>query len=94
MAVADLSFNESRSLRSYGTIEGSYRISDRFRLNARAGYDVLNLRDLRVGIAEVIGSLGESVRGRSVQANNTATRYMLESYLGYDRGAELRRRSI
>jgi TonB-linked SusC/RagA family outer membrane protein len=86
VAVAELSFNESRSLRSYGTIEGSYRISDRFRLNARAGYDVLNLRDLAWESPNVIGSLGESVRGRSVQANNTATRYMLESYLGYDYG--------
>jgi TonB-linked SusC/RagA family outer membrane protein len=86
VAVAELSFNESRSLRSYGTIEGSYRISDRFRLNARAGYDVLNLRDLTWESPNVIGSLGESVRGRSVQANNTATRYMLESYLGYDFG--------
>ncbi len=86
VAVAELSFNESRALRSYGTIEGSYRISDDFRLNARAGYDVLNLRDLAWESPNVIGSLGESVRGRSVQANNTATRYMLESYLGYDYG--------
>lgn len=84
VAVADLSFNESRSLRSYGTIEGSFRINDQFRLNARAGYDVLNLRDLTWESPNVIGSLGESVRGRAVQANNTATRYMLESYLGYD----------
>ncbi|HZO19611.1 MAG TPA: SusC/RagA family TonB-linked outer membrane protein, partial [Gemmatimonadaceae bacterium] len=84
VAVADLSFNESRSLRSYGTIEGSFRINDSFRLNSRAGFDVLNLRDLTWESPNVIGSLGESVRGRAVQANNTATRYMLESYLGYD----------
>lgn len=86
VAVAELSFNESRTLRSYGTIEASYRISDRFRLNARGGYDVLNLRDLAWESPNVIGSTGESARGRSTQANNTATRYMLESYLGYDYG--------
>lgn len=84
VAVADLSFNESRSLRSYGTIESALRITDRMRLNARAGYDVLNLRDLAWESPNVVGSLGESVRGRSVQAHNTATRYMLESYLSYD----------
>ncbi len=86
VAVGELSFNESRTLRTYGTIEGSYRISDRLRLNARGGYDVLNLRDLAWESPNVIGSAGESARGRSTQANNTATRYMIESYLGYDYG--------
>ena len=38
----------------------------------------------RLLLPNVIGSAGESARGRSTQANNTATRYMIESYLGYD----------
>ena len=86
VAVAELSFNESRSLRSYGNIEASYRISDRLRLNGRAGYDVLNLRDLAWESPAVVGSGAEGVDGRSTQANNTATRYIVESYVAYDLG--------
>lgn len=84
VAVSDLSFNESRALRTYGSIEGAFRIDDHFRLTGRAGYDVLNLRDLAWQSPNVIGSNGENVRGVSIQGNNTASRYMLESYLGYD----------
>ena len=84
VAVAELSFNESRSLRAYGSIEGSFRVTDNFRVNGRAGYDVLNLRDLSWESPNVIGSNGENVRGVSQQGNNTASRYMLEGFVGYD----------
>jgi TonB-linked SusC/RagA family outer membrane protein len=84
VAVADFNFNESRSLRSYGNIESTIRLAENLRLSARGGYDVLNLRDLAWGSPRVVGSSDESVGGVSVQGNNTATRFMLESYLGYD----------
>jgi TonB-linked SusC/RagA family outer membrane protein len=84
VAVADFNFNESRSLRSFGNIEATMRITDHFRLNARGGYDVLNLRDLAWGSPRVVGSSDETVGGFSLLANNTAQRFTIESYLGYD----------
>jgi TonB-linked SusC/RagA family outer membrane protein len=84
VAVAEHNFNESRSLRSFGNIEATMRITDHFRLNARGGYDVLNLRDLAWGSPRVVGSSDETVGGFSLLANNTAQRFTLESYLGYD----------
>ena len=84
VAVAEHNFNETRVLRSYGNIESTVRLTDNLRLSGRGGYDVLNLRDLAWGSPRVVGSSDESVGGVSVQGNNTATRFMLESYLGYD----------
>ena len=84
VAVAEHNFNESRALRTYGNIESTLRITDHLRLTARGGYDVLNLRDLQWGSPRVVGSSDESRGGFSLQANNTATRFTLESYLGYD----------
>ena len=84
VAVAENSFNESRVLRSFGNIEATARLTDHLRLNARGGYDVLNLRDLAWGSPRVVGSSDESVGGTSAQGNNTATRFTLESFVGYD----------
>ncbi|MGQ0712301.1 MAG: SusC/RagA family TonB-linked outer membrane protein [Gemmatimonadaceae bacterium] len=84
VAVAEFNFNESRALRSFGNIEATVRLTDHLRLNARGGYDVLNLRDLAWGSPRVVGSSDETVGGFSVLANNTAQRFTLESYLGYD----------
>lgn len=84
VAVAEHNFNETRVLRSFGNIEATIRLTDHLRLNARGGYDVLNLRDLAWGSPRVVGSSDESVGGFALQANNTATRFTVESYLGYD----------
>ena len=84
IAVAEHNFNESRALRSFGNVEATVRLTDHLRLNARGGYDVLNLRDLAWGSPRVVGSSDESVGGFALQANNTATRFTIESFLGYD----------
>ena len=94
VAVGQQNFRESRAFRSIGSLEAAYRFTDRLRLTARGGLDVLNLRDLGWDSPNVIGSYAETARGISRQGNNTATKYVLESFLGYDQASNFGQLSL
>ena len=81
LAIATYDRAESRSLRALGNLEAAYQISSAVTLNARAGMDVLNLRDLRWNSPLVRGTYSANVFGESIIGNTTANRYVLESFL-------------
>ncbi len=81
LALATYDRAESRSLRVFGNVEGSYEISPTVTFNARAGIDVLNLRDLRWNSPLVRSTYAANVFGESVIGNSTANRYVIESYV-------------
>jgi TonB-linked SusC/RagA family outer membrane protein len=84
LAIALLDEAESRTFRALGNVEMQLALTDALRLNARVGADVLNLRDLRYMSPKVIGTYASSQGGIGQQGNNTATRYVSESFLQYD----------
>ena len=83
IAIGTYNMAESRSLRAFGSVEAAYTVSDMLTLNGRLGMDVLNLRDLRWFSPRVGGSYAESVYGESIIGNQTASRYVLESFLDF-----------
>ena len=85
VAVGELAAVESRSLRALGNIEGQLSFTDQLRLTARVGLDLLNLRDLEWGSPLIIGAYSAGAQGVAKIGNNTAHRYVLESFLGYNR---------
>jgi TonB-linked SusC/RagA family outer membrane protein len=86
VAVGKFSSVESRVLRALGNVEGTFAFTDHLQLTSRAGLDVLNVRDLRWNSPLVAGSYAAGAGGQAQQGNNTANRYVLESFLGYNRG--------
>ncbi len=85
IAIGTYNFAESRSLRAFGSLEAAYVVSDMVTVNGRLGMDVLNLRDLRWFSPRVGGSYAESVFGESIIGNQTANRYVLETYVDFRR---------
>lgn len=83
IAIGTFNSAESRTLRAFGSLEAAYVASDVLTLNGRLGMDVLNLRDLRWFSPRVGGSYAESVYGESIIGNQTANRYVLETYLDF-----------
>jgi TonB-linked SusC/RagA family outer membrane protein len=83
IAIATYNFAESRTFRAFGSLEAAYALTDVLTLNGRVGMDILNLRDLRWFSPRVGGSYAESVYGESIIGNQTASRYLLESYLEF-----------
>ncbi|MGQ0767195.1 MAG: SusC/RagA family TonB-linked outer membrane protein [Gemmatimonadota bacterium] len=84
VALGFLDAAESRTLRALGNTEITWNFTDLFRLNARFGVDMLNLRDLRWNSPRVIGTYAASTRGIAQQGNTTVARYSAESYLQAD----------
>lgn len=84
LALGVLDAAESRTLRALGNTEMQYNFTDVFRLNARVGADMLNLRDLRWNSPKVIGTYAAATRGIAQQGNTTVTRYSAETFLQYD----------
>jgi TonB-linked SusC/RagA family outer membrane protein len=84
LALGKLDAASSRSLRALSSIEGTYNFSSQLRLTARAGADVLNLRDLRWESPRVLGTYAAGVSGVARQADNTGNRYVLESFVNWD----------
>ena len=84
LALAVLNSIEARMFRALGSVEADYSITEAVRLSGRVGMDVLNLRDLRWESPRVIGTYAASARGVSSMGNNTANRYMAETFLSWD----------
>lgn len=85
VAMATFTEIESRTLRALGNVSASLDLGGGLSLRSMVGMDVLNLRDLRWDGPEVVGTYASSVGGVAQQGNTTANRYLLESYLSYDR---------
>ncbi|MDQ3697840.1 MAG: TonB-dependent receptor [Gemmatimonadota bacterium] len=94
VAIGNLDAAETRTFRALGNIEGDFNITDRLKWTSRLGMDVLNLRDLRWNSPQIIGRYAASVNGVAQQGNNTATRYLLESFATLDHGAAAARLSL
>jgi TonB-linked SusC/RagA family outer membrane protein len=86
VAIALLSSINSRSLRTLGNIEATYNLTPSWKLSARGGADVGNLRDLRWESPNVEATYAASVDGVARQGNNTFNRYVLEAFTNYDVG--------
>ena len=82
-ALAEYNSAESRTYRSIGALEAMYQIRPDVSLNGRFGLDVLNVRDKRWYSPQVGGSYAEDVGGEAIIGNNTATRYVLETFGSY-----------
>lgn len=85
LALGTLNSVEARTLRALGSLEATLNLTDRLRLNSRLGLDVLNLRDLEWQSPKVLDQYAASVAGVAQQGNTTATKYLAESYLSFDR---------
>jgi TonB-linked SusC/RagA family outer membrane protein len=86
VAIGRLDNAESRGFRGLGSLEGEYSFNDEFKWTSHIGMDILNLRDLRWSSPQVLGTYAASVQGQAQQGYTTATRYLAESFLNYDRG--------
>ena len=84
VAVGEESSVNSRTLRALGNVQGTLSFTDQLQWTTQLGLDVLNVRDLRWDSPRVIGAYAEGAGGVAQQGNNTADRYVLESYLGYN----------
>jgi TonB-linked SusC/RagA family outer membrane protein len=84
VAVGTFNSANSRTLRALGNVEGTLSFTESLQWTSRLGLDVLNLRDLRWDSPRVEGDYAEGAGGVATQGNNTANRYVLESFLGYN----------
>ncbi len=84
VAIGVLDAAESRTFRALGNVEANYLFGERFSLTSRLGADVLNLRDLRWNSPTIIGRYAASVAGVAQQGNNTATRWVSETFGNFD----------
>jgi TonB-linked SusC/RagA family outer membrane protein len=84
VALGTLDAAESRTIRALGNTEMAYSLSDALRLNARVGFDMLNLRDLRWNSPQIVGTYAASARGVAQQGNTTVSRYVAEAFAQYD----------
>ncbi len=85
LALAEYNSNDTRVLRAIGNVAATIRLSDQLRLNSRVGMDVLDLRELVWDSPKVIGTYAASAGGVSTMATTSASRYVLENYLTWDR---------
>ena len=86
LAIADFNDNRVRSLRALGSVEGTYNLTNALSLNARLGMDVVTLRELSWESPLVIGTYAQSANGVSWFGGQTANRYVMEGFLGWERG--------
>lgn len=85
VALADYNFIETRSTRALGNVEARYNLTSALALNARAGLDVISLRDLDWDSPRVIGTYCSDVAGCAQHGTTSSDRYVLESFATYDR---------
>ena len=84
VAVGTFNSANSRTLRALGNVEGTLSFTESLQWTSRLGLDVLNLRDLRWDSPRVEGDYADGAGGVATQGNNTANRYVLESFLAYN----------
>ncbi len=84
VATAAFSLDNFKTLRALGNVEAQYRFTDRFTLNGRAGGDVYGVDELAWSSPKVDKSYAASANGVGRTAHTTATKYVLETFAGYD----------
>ncbi len=83
VAIGTLNHAEALTYRAVGNVTAEYRVLPGLRLNARAGTDVLNVREDEYRSPLVGGDYAESVGGISQSAYNLAVRYTAEGFATY-----------
>ncbi|HLA63771.1 MAG TPA: SusC/RagA family TonB-linked outer membrane protein, partial [Rhodothermales bacterium] len=85
VAVGTLNSGESLTYRALANVHADYRIAEGFLLNARAGADVLSMRENRYRSPLVGGDYAEQVGGIAISGYDLATRYLAEAFATYNR---------
>jgi TonB-linked SusC/RagA family outer membrane protein len=84
LATAAYSFNSYKTLRMLGNLQAVYHLTDALTVNGRAGADMVNLDELAWQSPKVLKTTAASVNGVGQTDHTTATKYVLEGFLGYD----------
>jgi len=84
LSLARFNTAPTRSFRTLGSVEGSFDVTDRLRLNGRVGLDLYGLNERRWESPKVEGSAAAGVAGQSTQASTSAQKYLSEFYATYD----------
>jgi TonB-linked SusC/RagA family outer membrane protein len=84
VAIATYNFDNFKTLRALGNIQALYHASDRLTLNGRVGGDVYGVDELAWSSPKVDKSYAASANGVGRSDHTTATKYVLEGYVGYD----------
>ena len=84
LSLAAFNNAPTRSFRTLGSLESSFDLTDRLRLNGRVGLDLYSLSERRWESPKVEGSSAAGVAGQSTQASTTAQKYLSEVYATYD----------
>jgi TonB-linked SusC/RagA family outer membrane protein len=89
LATAAYSTNRYTTLRALGNVQAAYHLTDAVTLNGRAGADVLGVDELAWSSPKVDKTSAASVNGIGRLGHTSATKYLLEGFVGYDalRGA-------
>ncbi|PAP78420.1 SusC/RagA family TonB-linked outer membrane protein [Rubrivirga marina] len=83
VAIGTLNTGEALTYRAIGNLTAEYSLLPGLRLNARAGADVLNLREDEYRSPLIGGDYAESVNGISQSAFTFSTRYTAEGFATY-----------
>lgn len=84
VATTSLWTAPTRSLRTLGSLEAMYDVTDRLRINGRFGADMNNFRELQWESPLAPDTYAASVQGVSRQGTNTTTRYVTEGFVTFD----------
>ena len=84
LATVAYSFNHYKTLRALGSVQAAYHVNDALSINGRAGGDVLGLDELEWSSPKVDKTTAASVNGVGTSDHTTATKYVLEGFIGYD----------
>ena len=84
VAIATYNFDSFKTLRALGNFQALYHATDSFTLNGRVGGDVYGVDELAWSSPKVDKSYAASANGVGRTDHTTASKYMLEGYLGYD----------
>ncbi len=84
LATVAYSFNNYKSLRALGNVQAVYHVTPSVSVNARAGADVFGLDEIAWQSPKVDKTTAASVNGIGISDHTTATKYVLEGFVGYD----------
>jgi TonB-linked SusC/RagA family outer membrane protein len=84
VAIAAFNFDQFKTTRAIGNLEGRFSFNDRAFLTGRAGMDVYGIDELTWGSPNVDGTYAASVNGVGRTAHSSNTRYMSEGYLSVE----------
>jgi TonB-linked SusC/RagA family outer membrane protein len=84
VALATFNSNNFKTLRSLANVEGQYRFTDRLMLTARAGADLYNVDEVSWRSDKIDKSSAQGVHGSATAANTAVSKYLLETFAGYD----------